>query len=55
LNAFWGLSKDRDVVDETYVTKVSGILLANLQTMAESVILPSCHEQPQQGVDKDHF
>jgi len=54
----WGLSKNRDIVDETYVIKliaVVGILtavilvLANLQTMTDPLILPN----PQQSVDKD--
>jgi len=50
LHSFLGLSKDRDVVDEIYVIKlvaVVGVLtavflvLANLQTMADTLILPS--------------
>jgi len=58
LHSFWGLSKNRDIVDETYVIKliaVVGVLtavilvLANLQTMTDPLILPN----PQQSVDKD--
>ena len=62
MHSFWGLSKDRDVVDETYAIKliaVVGILttvrgflvLANLQTMADTLILPSRREHPQQSID----
>jgi len=64
LHPFWGLSKDRDVFDKTYAIKVTlvavvGVLtavcliLANLQTMADTLILPSRREHPQQSVDKD--
>jgi hypothetical protein len=62
LHSFWGLSKNRDVVDETYIIKlivVVGVLtavilvLANLQTMTDPLILPSRREHPQQSVDKD--
>ena len=62
LHSFWGLSKNRDVVDETYVFKliaVVGVLtavflvLANLQTMTDPLILPSRREHLQQSVDKD--
>ena len=58
--SFWGLSKNRDIVDETYVIKliaVVGVLtaviqvLANLQTMTDTLILPNCREHPQQSVD----
>ena len=61
-HSFWGLSKNRDVVDETYVVKliaVIGVLtavilvLADLQTMTDPLILPSRREHPQQSVDKD--
>ena len=59
--SFWGLSKDLDVIDEIYVLKliaVVGVLIAvflvfaNLQTMADTLILPSRREHPQQSVDK---
>jgi len=62
LHSFWGLSKNRDVVDETYVIKliaVVGVLtaviqvLANLQTMTDPLVLPSRREPPQQSVDED--
>jgi len=56
LHSFWGLSKNRDVVDETYVIKlvaVVGVLpaailvLANLQTMTDPLILSNRREHPQ--------
>jgi len=56
LHSFWGLSKNRDVVDENHeitVVAVVGVLpavtlvLANLQTMTEPLILPSRREHPQ--------
>ena len=62
MHSFWGLSKNRDVVDETYVVKliaVVGVLpavilvLADLQTMTDPLILPSRRAHPQQSVDKD--
>jgi len=62
LHSFWGLSKNRDIVDETYVITiltVVGVLtavilvLANLQTMTDPLILPSPCEHPRQSVDKD--
>ena len=62
MQPFWGLSKNRDVVDETYFIKliaVVGVLiavilvLANLQTMTDPLILPSRRENPQQSIDKD--
>ena len=62
LHSFWGLSKNRDIVDETYVIRliaVVGVLtavilvFANLQTMTDPLILPSRREHPQQSVDKD--
>jgi len=62
LQPFWGLSKNRDVVDETYVIKVIAVVgvltavilvLANLQTMTDPLILPSRREHPQQSVGKD--
>ena len=62
LHSFWDLSKNRDVVDETYVIKllaVVGVLtavilvLANLQIMTDLLILPSRRAHPQQSVDKD--
>jgi len=62
LNSFWDLSKNRDVVDETYVIKLIGmvgvltaviLVLANLQTMTDPLILPSRREHSQQSVDKD--
>ena len=54
--------KNRDIVDETYVIKiltVVGVLtavilvLANLQTMTDPLILPSPREYLQQNIDKD--
>jgi len=54
--------QNRDIVDETYVIKliaVVGVLtavmlvLANLQTMTDPLILPSRREHPQQSIDKD--
>ena len=62
MHSFSGLSKNRDIVDETYVIKliaVVGVLtafilvLANRQTMTDPLILPSRREHPQQSVDKD--
>ena len=62
LHSFWGLSKNRDIIDETYVIKliaVVGVLtavilvLANLQTMTDPLILPSRREHSQQSVHKD--
>jgi len=62
LHSFWGLSKKRDIVDETYVIKVIAVVgvltarilvLADLQTMTDPLILPSRREHPQQSVDKD--
>jgi len=62
LHSFWDLSKNRDVIDKTYVIKliaVVGILtavmlvFANLQTMTDLLILSSRRENPQQSVDKD--
>jgi len=62
LHSFGVLSKDRDVVDGAYVIKlmaVVGVLttvilvLANLQTMADTLVLPSRREHPQQSIDKD--
>jgi len=56
LHSCWGLSKDREFVDETYVIKllaVIGVLtaiflvLANLQIMTDTLILPSRREHPQ--------
>ena len=56
-----GLSKNRDVIYETYVITlilVVGVLtavilvLANLQTMTDPLILPSRREHPQQSVGK---
>jgi len=50
------LSRDWTIVDEAYgieLTATSGVLasfflvLANLQTMADTLILPSCREHPQ--------
>jgi len=50
------LSKDWTVVDKSYgveLSATSGVLtffflvLANLQTMADTLILPSCREHPQ--------
>jgi len=52
----------RDVVDKSYGIKliaVVGVLsavflvLANLQTMADTLILPSRREHPQHSVDED--
>ena len=52
----------RNIVDETYVIKliaVVGVLtavilvLTNLQTMTDPLIVPSRREHPQQSVDKD--
>ena len=62
LHSFWGLSKDLDIVDEFYVLNliaVVGVLtavflvLANLRTMADTLILPSRRGHPQQSVNKD--
>jgi len=62
LHHFRGLSNNRDFVDETYGIKlmaVVGVLtvvflvLANLQTMADTLILPSRREHPQQSVDEN--
>jgi len=62
LHSLWGLSKNRDIVDKTYVIKVIAVVgiltsvilvLANLQTMTDPLILPSRREHPQQSVDKD--
>jgi len=62
MHSFWGVSKDRDVVDETYVIKMIAVVgiftavflvLAHLQTMTDTLILPSRREDPQQSVDKD--
>ena len=57
-----GLSKDRDAVDETHVIKLIAavgvltavfLVLANLQTKADTLTLPCRREHPQQSVDKD--
>jgi len=64
LHSVWGLHKNRDIVDETYVTKLIAVVgvwtvvflvLSNLQTMTGTVtlILPSHREQLQQSIDKD--
>jgi len=62
LHSFWGLSKYQDIVDETYFIKVIAVVgvltavilvLSNLQTMTDSLILPSRCEHPQQSIDKD--
>jgi len=57
----WGISKNGDVVDETYVLKLKAVVgaltavflvLANLQTRTDPpMILPSRSEHPQQSVD----
>jgi len=57
-----GFQQRSRAVDKTYVVKliaVVGVLttvflvLANLQTMTDLLILPSHREHPQQSVDKD--
>ena len=62
MHSFWGLSKNQDVLDETYVIKLIAVVgvvtalilvLTNLQTMTDPLILPSRREHPQQSVDKD--
>jgi len=62
LRSFWGLSKDKDVVNEINVIRMIAmvgvltaffLVLANLQTMADTLILHSCREHPQHGVDED--
>jgi len=62
LHSFLGLRKNRAIVDETYVIKLIAVVsvltavilvLANLQTMTEPLILPSRREHPQQSIDED--